>query len=104
MVAENTKMDGGPSQGLRDYSRNNRTIQPRPERRRRKGKSNNNGESQSDYRRIKARQEALDGNRRYRRLSQKSQPNECSRNYTLRALAQRQTEPLSSQDYRINSV
>src|SRR5947207_9613421 len=97
-------MDGSSSQGLRDYSRNNRTIQPRPERRRRKGKSNNYGESQSDYCRIEARQKAMDGNRGYDRVSQESQSNKCSYNYTLRALARDQTQPLSSQNYRKHSV
>src|SRR5436190_4481356 len=97
-------MDGGSSQGLRDYSRNNRTIRPRPERRRRKGKSNDYGERQSYYCRSKARQTTLDGNRRYGRISQESQPNKCSHNYTLRALARGQTQPLTSQNYRLNSV
>ena len=98
------EMDGGSSQGIRNHSRNNRTIQPRPERGRRKGKSNNHGESQGYYCRSKARQKAMDGNRRYGRVSQESQSNKCSRNYTLQALARRQTQPFASQNYRLNSV
>ena len=46
MEAENTKMDGYSSQGLRNYSRNDCTLQPRPERCRRTGKSHNHGKSQ----------------------------------------------------------
>src|SRR5271169_2299094 len=97
-------MDGSSSQGFRHHSRNNRTIQPRPEWGRRKGKSNDHGESQGYYCRGKARQKAMDGNRGYGRVSQESQSNKCNCNYTLRALARRQTQPLSSQNYRFNSV
>src|SRR5436190_24394709 len=97
-------MDGSSSQGLWNYSRNNRTMQPRPERGRRKGKSNNHGESQGYYCRSKAQQKAMDGNCGYSCVSQESQSNKCSHNYTLRALARRQTQPLTSQNYRIDSV
>src|SRR5579859_2067093 len=98
------KMDGYSSQRIRDYSRNDSTLQPRPERRRRTGKSNDYGESQGYHCRSTTRQTTLDGNRRYGRLPQKSQPNNRSRHYTIRTLVRRQTQPLASQNHRIDSL
>jgi hypothetical protein len=46
------KMDGGSSQGDRHYSRNNSTLQSRPERRRRMRESNDRGKSQVNHCRI----------------------------------------------------
>src|SRR5271169_946562 len=97
-------MDGNASERFRYYPRNNSTIQPRPEWRRRTRKSNDHGESQGDYCRIQTRQKTLDGNRRSSRLSQESQSNKCSRDDTLRALARNEAQPLSSQNHRINSI
>src|SRR5208282_1468357 len=98
------KMDGTSPQGIRYYSRDNSSVQSRPERRCRTGKSNDYGTSQGYHCRSKTRQTTLDGNRRYSRLPQKSQPNNRSRHYPVRIMAWRQTKPVSSQDHRINSI
>src|SRR5271154_5157511 len=69
------KMDGDSSQGIRYYSRDDSTLQSRPERRRRARESNDHGKSQVDHCRIQTRQEAMDGNRGYGGIPQKSQSN-----------------------------
>src|SRR5579859_6043507 len=98
------KMDGYSSQGLRDYSRNYSTLQPRPERCRRTGKSHDHGKSQGDYCRIQTRQKALDGTSGNGRIPQKSQSNERSHDNTLRNVAWKQTRCRTSQNYRIDSI
>src|SRR5438046_1649779 len=89
-------MDEGSSQGIRYHSRNYHSIQPRPEWGRRTGKQNNHGESQGWQWGGKARQKAMDGSCRYNRVSQESQSNKCSRNYTLRSMVRKETGPISS--------
>ena len=97
-------MDESSSQGLRDYSRNNRIIQPKSEWRCRKGKSNDYEEDQGYHRRNKVRQKAMNENRGYDRVSQESQSKKCSRNYILRALARCQTQSLASQNYQKHDI
>ena len=69
------EMDERSSQGIRHHSRNYRSIQPRPEWDRRKGKSNHHGESQGYHCGGKARQKTMNENRRYDYISQESQSN-----------------------------
>src|SRR5579859_2040262 len=97
-------MDGYSPQRLRNHPRDNRTLQPRSERCRRKGKSHDHGKSQGDYCGIQNRQKALDGTRGNGRLPQESQSNKRSRKYALRTLARHSTESVSSQNHRINRV
>src|SRR5579859_4840374 len=97
-------MDGYSPQRLRNHPRDNRTLQPRSERCRRKGKSHDHGKSQGDYCGIQTRQKALDRTSGNGRLPQKSQSNKRSRKYALRTLARHGTESVSSQNHRINCV
>src|SRR5579859_7521444 len=97
-------MDGYSPQRLRNHPRDNSTLQPRSERRRRKGKSHDHGKSQGDYCRIQTRQKALDGTSGNGRIPQKSQSNKRSCDDTLRDVAWKQTWCRTSQNNRIDSL
>src|SRR5579859_2674727 len=97
-------MDGYSPQRLRNHPRDNSTLQPRSERRRRKGKSHDHEKSQGDYCRIQTRQKALDGTSGNGRIPQKSQSNKRSHDDTLRDVARKQTWCRTSQNNQIDSL